>query len=85
MDEMAGRLQDVGAAPTRPDRQPDHVGGSGRRDGLEIVARWNLRLTAGTRNLVLALPPKARHRGRDTLRVQIGNAKAKTVAVILRP
>lgn len=56
------------------------VGSTGK-----VVARWNLRLTVGTRNLVLALPVKARHRGRDKLRVQIGNAKAETVTVILRP
>ncbi len=56
------------------------VGSTGK-----VVARWSLHLTAGTRNLVLALPATARYRGRDTLRVQIGNAKAKTVAVLVRP
>ena len=51
----------------------------------KVVAQWRLRVSAGTQNLELTLPLKARRRGRDTLRVQIGNAKATTVTVILRP
>jgi large repetitive protein len=56
------------------------VGPKGR-----IVARWTVHLTSGTKHLALALPAKARHKGRDTLRVRIGTGKPKTTHVLLRP
>ena len=49
-----------------------------------ILARWSVDLAPGERELALALPAKARHKGRDTLRVQIGAGKAKTVSVAVR-
>ena len=50
----------------------------------KIVACWSTELKAGIRTLTLALPAKARHKGRDTLRVQIGTNKAKTTPVLIR-
>ncbi len=52
----------------------------------KTVARWTIHLSAGTKTLALALPAKARHKGHDKLRIQVGgNGKPKTVAVALRP
>jgi hypothetical protein len=50
----------------------------------KTVASWKLHLLRGTTKLALVLPPKARHKGHDTLRVQTGNTKAKTLRVTLR-
>ncbi len=50
----------------------------------KIVARWSVHLKPGIKHLALALPAKARHKGRDTLRVRIGSSKPKTTHVLLR-
>ena len=45
----------------------------------------DVQLPAGTYKLTLALPAKARHAGRDHLRVQTGTAKPKPITISLRP
>jgi hypothetical protein len=49
------------------------------------VAEWTHRSRSGKTSVTLLLPPKARHRGRDTLRItSTGSTKATVVAVVLR-
>jgi hypothetical protein len=49
------------------------------------VAEWTHRSGSGKTSVTLLLPPKARHRGRDTLRItSTGSTKATVVAVVLR-
>ena len=48
------------------------------------VATWKIHLVRGTDKLALALPQKARHKGRDSLRLQVGSGKVKVVPVTIR-
>ena len=50
----------------------------------KTVATWKLHLARGTDTLALALPQKTRHKGRDTLRIQVGGGKATIVAITIR-
>ena len=50
----------------------------------KTVATWKVRLARGTDKLALVLPLKARRQGRDTLRLQVGTGKAKTIPVTIR-
>jgi streptogramin lyase len=50
----------------------------------KTVATWKLRLARGTNKLALTLPPKARHKGRDTLRLRVGGGAVQAVLVTIR-
>jgi hypothetical protein len=45
------------------------------------LARWHVHARAGRHTLSLLLPPKARHKGHDRLRVSAAGAKAVTVSL----
>jgi hypothetical protein len=49
------------------------------------LARWTVHLTAGNHALTLVLPAKARHTGRDRLRIQASGAKPTTITISVRP
>jgi len=49
----------------------------------ETLATWHRRVKAGAHRLSFVLPPKARHAGKDTLRLSSTEGRTKTVAVTM--
>jgi len=57
-----------------------------RDAGGRKLAHWSRRARKGRNAFVLALPPRARHRGHEILRIsETGGSRSKTVVLTLRP